>query len=346
MLGARVRTKELAQLCRRLATGLEAGIDVRKVWSREVEGRSSIGLRSRLNEVREAVAAGRSVTDGLSRTGEYFPPLFREMVHVGEQTGKLAEVFRQLAEHYDHQLSLRRTFLASITWPMFQLAAAVFVIGLLIWVLGILPPGENGEPIDILGFGLVGTQGLIVYLLIVGAIAAGVYAVILAVRRGVAWTRPIQRLTLLVPWLGSCLDTLCLSRLAWVMHVTMETGMDLRHSLALSLGSTHNARYTDYTEQVVAEVVRGREIHEAFAQTGVFPREFLDTLEVGERSGRLPESMAVLSRQYQEQAKRALATLTVLAGFAVWAMVAIIIIAMIFRLAFFYIGILNSAGRM
>jgi type IV pilus assembly protein PilC len=346
MFGARVRTKELAQLCRRLATGLEAGIDVRKVWTREVEGRSSIGLRSRLNEVRDAVAAGRSVTDGLSRTGDYFPPLFREMVHVGEQTGKLAEVFRQLAEHYDHQLTLRRTFLASITWPMFQLAAAVAVIGLLIWILGILPPGEDGKPIDILGFGLVGTSGLVAYMLIVGAIAAGCYALIVAVRRGLAWTRPIQRLTLLVPGIGSCLDTLCLSRLAWVMHVTMETGMDLRHSLALSLASTHNARYTDYSERVVTDVVRGREIHEVFAETGVFPRDFLDTLEVGERSGRLPESMAVLSRQYQEHGKRALTTLTVLAGFAVWGLVAILIIAMIFRLAFFYIGMIDNAVKM
>jgi len=59
MFGARVQTKDLAQLCRRLATGLEAGIDVRKVWSREVEGRSSAGLRMRLAGVREAVAAGR-----------------------------------------------------------------------------------------------------------------------------------------------------------------------------------------------------------------------------------------------------------------------------------------------
>ena len=346
LFSARVSSKELAQLCRRLATALEAGIDVRKVWSREAEGRSSHALRRRLAHVSEAVAVGRSVTDGLVATGDYFPPLFREMVHVGERTGKLAEVFRQLADHYDHQLNLRRAFLASITWPMFQLTAAVFVIGLLIWILGLLPPGENGEPIDILGLGLVGTSGLIAYLLIVGAIAATVFLVVKGIQRGLVWTRPIQRAVLVIPWLGSCLQTLCLSRLAWALHVTLETGMDLRHSLALSLGSTHNARYTDYSDQVVTQVVRGREIHEAFSETGVFPRDFLDTLEVGERSGRLPESMAHLSQQYQDQSRRALATLTVLAGFAVWAIVAMIIIAMIFRLAFFYLGIIDDAVRM
>jgi type II secretory pathway component PulF len=130
------------------------------------------------------------------------------------------------------------------------------------------------------------------------------------------------------------------------MHVTMETGMDLRHAMALSLASTHNARYTDHAEQIVSRVGRGHEIYEAFAETGVFPRDFLDTLEVGERSGRLPESMAILARQYQDQARRALTTLTVIAGFAVWAMVALIVIAMIFRAFSFYLNVIQDAGRM
>ena len=346
LIGARVRQKELAELSRRMATSMEAGIDARTAWSREAEGRSSPALRRRVWEVYDAVAAGRSVTDGLSRTGDYFPVMFREMVEVGERSGKLAEVFRQLAEHYDHQLTLKRAFLASIAWPCIQLVAAIAVIGLLIWILGMLPTGEGGKPIDILGFGLIGTPGLIIYMLLIGTIAAGLYAVYLAIQRGLVWTRPLQRAAMRVPGIGGCLQTLALSRLAWSLHVTMETGMDLRHSLALSLGSTHNARYTDYSDQVVTQVVRGREIHEAFSETGVFPRDFLDTLEVGERSGRLPESMALLSQQYQDQARRALATLTILAGFAVWGLVALLIIAMIFRIAFFYIGVINDAVNM
>jgi type II secretory pathway component PulF len=346
LFDAHVNPKELAQLCRRLATSLTAGIDARTVWRREAEGRTSQGLRRRIIEIHESVAGGRSVNDGLVRTGEFFPPMFREMVHVGEQTGQLPEVFRQLAEHYDHQLTLKRSFLAAITWPMLQLAAAVAVIGLLIWVLGLLPTAPGGEPIDILGLGLIGNSGLAIYLLFVAAVAAVIWLVIQSVRRGLVWTRPLQRAVMATPGIGSCLQTLALSRLAWCLHVTMETGMDLRHALALSLGSTHNARYTDHSDEVVSQVAGGQEIYEAFSATGVFPRDFLDTMEVGERSGRLPESMALLSQQYQDQARRALATLTVLAGFAVWGLVAMLIIAMIFRLAMFYIGTINDAMNM
>jgi type IV pilus assembly protein PilC len=341
ILGSRVSQRELAQLSRRLATALEAGLDVRKVWIREAERRVSPGLRRRLTTVAEAVALGRGISDGLAETGEFFPPLFRAMTHVGEQTGKSAEVFRQLADHYDHQLMLRRMFLAAIAWPMLQLTAAIVIIGLLIWILGMLP-----TPVDILGFGLMGNSGLAIYLLFIGSIVLAFYLLFQAMQRGVMWTRPIQRLVLRTPWLGTCLQTLALSRMAWSLHVTLETGMDLREVMSLSLASTHNARYMDHTDEVISEIVRGNEVYEALEGTGVFPRDFLDAFEVGERSGRLPESMAHLSQQYQDQARRALATLTVLAGFGVWAAVAAVIIMMIFRLAFFYINTINDALRM
>ncbi len=343
VFSSRARVKELARLCRRLGTSLEAGIDVRRVFSREAEGHG-FGMRRRLITVNKAVQAGRSVSDGLQETGEYFPAMFREMVLVGEQSGMLAEVFRQLADHYDHQLVLRRAFMAAIAWPVLQLLAAISVIGILILVMGMLPPGEGGKPIDILGLGLIGVPGFAIYVVFLAAVTAALYLVYLAVHRGMLWTRPLQRALLIIPGVGGCLQTLALSRMAWSLHVTMETGMDLRHAMALSLASTQSARYTDHTPHVISRIGHGQEIYEALEKTGAFPRDFLERLEVGERSGRLPETMAILARQYQEQAGRSMATLTMLGGFAVWGLVAAIIILLIFRLAGFYINVLNNAA--
>ena len=75
---------------------------------------------------------------------------------------------------------------------------------------------------------------------------------------------------------------------------------------------------------------------------GCFPADFLDAVAVGEQSGALVESMGRLSRLYQDQARTALAALNVLAGFAVYAAVAMVIIVLIFRLAGFYFRTLND----
>jgi hypothetical protein len=53
--------------------------------------------------------------------------------------------------------------------------------------------------------------------------------------------------------------------------------------------------------------------------------------------------MAHLSRQYQEQARAAMATLIMVAGICVWALVAILIVCVIARLFLFYFNTLNNA---
>jgi type II secretory pathway component PulF len=167
-----------------------------------------------------------------------------------------------------------------------------------------------------------------------------------AVSRGMVWTGPIQRFVLQLPGIGKPLQTVAIARLAWAMHVTLDVGMEVQLALRLSLRSTHNARYIDQIPLIVSEIAAGSSIYEAFFHAGGYPVEFLDTLAVGEQSGKIAESMRVLARQYQERARTALATLTMLAGWAVWAVIAALLIALIFRVFSFYIGAIDGALRM
>jgi type IV pilus assembly protein PilC len=164
-----------------------------------------------------------------------------------------------------------------------------------------------------------------------------------AVGRGMFWTKPIQRAVLRVPMLGGVVQTLALARLAWSLHLTMKVGMEVRRALRLSLRSTHNSLYTDQIEAIDAQIMGGSSIHEAFLQEATYPADFLDTLAVGEQSGKIVESMGRLSLQYQERARAALVTLNLLAGVAVWCVIAAVIIALIFQLfTKLYLGPINE----
>ncbi|MBN2022409.1 MAG: type II secretion system F family protein [Pirellulales bacterium] len=337
MFSPRIRTKELAQLCRRLGTSLVAGIDMRAVWKREAGGAGRAAALRRYAQIRDAVAQGRSLADALETTGDFFPVLFRELAGVGEATGGQGEVFHQLAEHYEAQLTRQRVFLAAISWPFFQLVIALLVVGLVIWL-----PGAIGGA-DILRIGLVGNSGLAMYVALVSGLGILVVLAIHATRRGLLGTRVIQRGLLRVPWLGPALETLLLARLAWVLHLTLNTGMDVRRAVALALRSTNNARYLDQIPVIEAALGEGNTIHDAFVEAGGYPADFLDALAVGEQTGRLVESMDHLSGQYQDRAKVALAVLMTLAGLAVWALIALFIVVIIFRLFFFYLGTLQGA---
>ncbi|MFH1266539.1 MAG: type II secretion system F family protein [Planctomycetota bacterium] len=337
----RISTRELARLCRRLATSVEAGLDLRTVWAREAERAIGPIVRARFRAVSDAVNRGESLSAAFTEAGDYFPEMFRELALVGEETGHLAESFVHLAEHYEEQIKLRRILLAASAWPIIELGLALGVIGLLISIMGWINRG-NPEPIDPLGLGLMGTGGLLVYVTFLAIAATCLFLIYQAIRRGMVWTRPIQVSLLGFPVLGQALQSVAMARLTWAMYLTLDSGMGLRQALRISLRATQNAYYTRHIRRVDRAIEAGDPIHEAFLETGAFTPHFLDTLRVGEDSGRLVESMRILSRQYREQAEAALRVLTVAAGFAVWGLVAAIIIVFIFRLAFFYIGTINS----
>jgi type IV pilus assembly protein PilC len=342
LFGPQIATKQLAALCRRMSTSLAAGIDIRRTMAREA-GNARGSLARRLSVVNDHVARGGGLSEGFQSTGQYFPSLFRQLVDVGEQTGHSAEVFAQLAEHYEHQLAMRRSFLTSITWPLIQLFVAIATIGLLIWVMGLL--SARGATSDVLGWGLKGSKGLGIYLLIVGLIASVIAVVIQAARRGAAAWKPVQAALLRVPVLGRAMQTLALSRLSWTLHLTLETGMDVRRALRVALLNSGNVRFERAAEPMLATIAQGRPIHEAMQQARVFPAVFIDAVTVGEESGRLVETLAILSRQQQDEARSAIAILVKLAGFAVWLLVAALIITMIFRLAGFYLGTIQNLAK-
>ena len=343
LFSPRMSLKQLAAFSQRASMCLLAGIDERTICVREAKTTRGLAARRHLTAISQTVNQGGTLSEGLAATGDFFPPLFREMVHVGEQSGHLGEVLKQLADHYQNQITLRRNFLASITWPAIELFLAIAIVGLLIWIMGI---DQRLEPKAGRSLGVGARRQR----------RAGQVCGLRRHRRHRAGVcdpgrdaRPVLDASFAAihpadSQVRAGLADGALARLAWVMSQTMNTSMDLRRSLKLSLQSTRNARYIDRIERIDAEIAAGNSIYEAFCEAGGFPDDFLESIHVGEQSGNLVESMANVSNLYQEQARAALSVLATVGGFAVWVAVAAIIISLIFRLAMFYLSVLNGAG--
>jgi type II secretory pathway component PulF len=337
LFSQRIAIKPLVELCQRLSMAIGVGIDVRTVFAREAE-RASGPLRDQLSAISEAANRGESLTEAFAAAGDYFPALCCEMIRVGEQTGHVDSVLAQLADHYKNLLTLRRSFLVSITWPLVQLGLALLIVGGMIGIMGFLR-------FDILGFGLVGGRGLAIYAIFLACVGAALWLLIRSVGRGLVWTHSLQRFVLRLPGIGKPLQTLALARLAQTLQITTSSGMDIQRTLSLSLRSTQNAFYIDQIPIIEAEIASGNSSHGSFCRAGGYPADFLDTLAVGEQSGNLDDAMGRLAGEYQERARAALAILSMFAGWLVWAVVAVSIIMLIFRLFSFYLGALQDAVR-
>ncbi len=323
---------------------LDAGVDIKRSFRVVAEKSSDGEMRRHLETAATDIANGSDVVAALSHGAGYFPPLMLDMLAVGEQTGALPEVLRGLAEHYDNQVRLRKDFIGAIAWPAIQFLLAVLIIALLLvvleWVAGI----SGGEPLDVLGIGLTGTRGAIVWLTTIFGGGFVLYVVYQTMQRSLQSKRSLDGMLMKIPVLGTCMQSFAVARFSWAFAMTQQAGMSIRPSLEASFRATNNGPFAAAIEPVWQDIKAGSNLGEALKATGLFPLEFLEMVFVAESSGTVPEALQRLSPQFEEQARRSLRALAVTCGWLVWGMVAVFIIIFIFRIAGMYVGLINDAA--
>jgi type IV pilus assembly protein PilC len=337
-----ISTKRLAEFCRRAATSLHAGLDVRQVFEREaLIARGA--QQSHMTDIMQRIGQGATVTESM-QAQHYFPTLAVEMINVGEKTGKLERVFRQLSEHYENLLQLRRTFIAGLTWPAIQLFGAIAIVGLLILILGLIGNMNGGHMVDVLGLGLMGVSGLMIYLSIVAVVLGALGLIVFAISRGWGWTGGLMYLLIRVPMLGKCLQYLALSRIAWALGMGIDAGMSAIESLELALRASQNIYYQSAWPAVSEFMEKRMPMADALRASGRFSEEFVLVLETGELTGRVPEALDHHAHELEDRAKALLRMLTVIAGTIISFAIMGLIAAVILRLGMFYVGMINKAA--
>ncbi|MEO1527352.1 MAG: type II secretion system F family protein [Planctomycetota bacterium] len=342
MFFQRMGLKPAGAFCRRMGVGLRAGADLLRLLTSE----SNYGPPRQ----REAIAY---VLDGVKQGGEistlmkerrYFPKLMVTLTRVGEQTGKLERTFLTLAAHYENQAALRRQFLSSIAWPMIQLFLGLCVISIVIWIMGILTPAGGGEMIDILGFGLRGSSGVLIFWCYVGVVVAVLFGLYTAFMKNIGGVQNMVPIVYLVPKIGPSLQTITLSRFTRTLSLALGAGLDPIRSVKLSLDCTDSAYYQSgglAFENAIRD--RGDTMAGGLRSTDLFPDPFLQLVEVAELSGTESESIDHIADQYEEQARGAMRILSGVATGAIWVIVAGCLVFMIMRIAMVYIGGINDA---
>lgn len=338
MFNRRIPLKQLAIACRSLSTMLHSGVPVVKAFENVTRKARDARLRWVFEHVTLQLSAGDDITTALRAHGNYFPDLMLDMIAIAEETGALPEVLASLADHYENTLRLRREFLAQITFPLIQFTAAILVIAGLIWLLGILP----GEPLDVLGFGLLGASGAMKWLGGWAIFLASLFVVYKLITTSLQGKAVVHSILLNVPIIGKCMRDFAVARFSWSYHLTQQAGMPIDASLEASLRATANGAFVAASPLIVRDIMNGESLTTALTNCDLFPDEFLQIVDTAETSGTVPEALHRLSPQFEEQARRSMRGLAIAAGWLIWMCVAGFIIFLIFRIILWYVGLLNS----
>ncbi|MFB3776181.1 MAG: type II secretion system F family protein [Bryobacteraceae bacterium] len=134
VLGEALRKAETARFARAMATLVANGVAL--VQSIAIAGAtmSNRKIAGSLDAVARGVKRGEGIAGPLAKTGQ-FPPLAGHLLTVGEETGRLDEMFSRMAEIYEGETKVAIRRLTSLFEPLIILVMGVMVGALILSML-------------------------------------------------------------------------------------------------------------------------------------------------------------------------------------------------------------------
>jgi MSHA biogenesis protein MshG len=293
---------ELMLFARQMYALTKAGIPIVRALRGLAESSRNPGLVAALHDVVESLNAGRDLAGSLARHPHIFPPLFVNVVRVGENSGKLDEAFQRLYQYLAFDKFTRDQIKSALRYPIIVLVAVGVAIAV---VMGMVVPkfakifAAVGSQLPAPTRAIIAVSNFTVsywwlVLALIVAAALGVRAFLNTDRGRYAWDRAKLKL----PVLGGIILRATLARFARSYTMTSRAGVPLLEALTLISRAVQNEYVGAQVRSMREFVERGDVLSRAAAATGLFTPLVLQMLTVGEETGRIDEMMDEMADFY------------------------------------------------
>ncbi|MBF0621310.1 MAG: type II secretion system F family protein [Magnetococcales bacterium] len=136
IIGSILRRATLSRFARSFSMGAEAGVPVLDTLRSVSQAVNNVYVGEKILEMRDNIERGESLTNAAHKT-ELFTPLVMQMLSVGDETGQMDEMMREVAEFYEREVDYDVKALSSAIEPILLLFLGVVIV---ILALGIFLP--------------------------------------------------------------------------------------------------------------------------------------------------------------------------------------------------------------
>ncbi|MBW2039792.1 MAG: type II secretion system F family protein [Deltaproteobacteria bacterium] len=308
--GKKVQKKSLAEFSRHMNYIVRSGIPVVQGMLDIRDSTKDAAFRDVLEMVIKEVQAGQSLSSAMARHPHVFSKFYVAVVSAGETSGKLDQIFHDLANYLEWMMNLRSKVKQAFTYPIIVLC--LISIALTIFVTYVIPKlvrfiMELNRPLPLFTKILVYFNQFIIqywYILVVIAlfIVISIMASGYSARMRLFW----DRFKLRLPYLGSLFANLILTRFLHYLEMLYRAGIQIYQVLTLMKEVVNNKYFEQKVEQLRGLVLEGESLSNAVKRIGVFPPLFQRAISVGETTGTLDEVLKELGAQYEEEIDRSL----------------------------------------
>jgi type IV pilus assembly protein PilC len=312
----KVKLKDLAVFSRQFATMINSGLSLLRALSILTEQTENKELARILGEVRNDIETGSSLSVGMAKHPDVFPPLMVNMCRAGEVGGFLDMVLLQIAENYEAEVKLKGKVKAAMTYPVVVFVIAVLaVIGMLLFIVpvfvGLFADFDSALPAPTRF--LVFLSGLMKFMAPLGLIGFIAFMITWPkVKRKEQVRNVLDPLKLKLPVFGLLFQKIALARFARNLGTMMKSGVPILQSLDIVASTTGNVVLERAIRDVQESVRSGEALAQPLTNHPVFPPMVVQMMAVGEDTGALDTMLHKISEFYDQEVEATTEALTAL----------------------------------
>lgn len=295
---------------RQLATLVGSGLPLDQAFVALADQADDPRARKLFTAVRGDVVAGDTLAGALARWPRTFSNLYRSLVAVGAETGRLPEILARLADYLEARQALRQKFTVALIYPMLvTIIAAAVVVVLLTYVVPqvVAVYQQSRQTLPWLTRALIEVSAFFRATGALWGVAAIVAIVAVAFanrnqRFRAAWHGALLRL----PVAGRLVTAIDTARFASTLAILVGSGAPLIRSLEASREVVWAIPLRAAAGAATALVREGVAVARALKEQRVFPPVLVHLVANGEASGQLAPMLERAAAELEREAERRL----------------------------------------
>ena len=299
-----VKLADKITFSKNLAAMIDAGLTLSRALTVLERQTKSQKFKDEITAIAKDVEKGDSLSAAAGKFPKTFSPLFVSMVRAGEESGKLGESLRIVAEQMDRAYALKRKIRGAMMYPGIILSVMVIIgILMLIFVVPTLTATFSDLAVDLPAttqFIIASSDAFKNHPIIIFGCMALLIAGLIALGKTKKGKRGYEWILMRIPIIKGLAQETNAARMARTLSSLLSSGVEVVTAIGITRDVIQNSYYKDVLVEAEATIQKGGQLSGVFtAHDKLYPPMVGEMVSVGEETGKLPHMLMQVAQFYE-----------------------------------------------
>ena len=265
----------------------------------------SEGLRIALEDILVRLDSGQSFAIAVGKHPAIFPGLVQSLISVGESTGDLDEIFRQVSTYLEREDSTKKRIKSAMRYPIVVIITIMIAVGIInVFVVPAFAQffQRFGSALPLPTRILIATSNFTLnywYIIVLGFVL--IIIAWISYLKTDAGRMQWDRVKLKIPLVGGIIERSLLARFARSFALTSKTGVPLLEAIAVIAKTTDNVYVADRILSMRQGIEHGESLTVAARNCGMFSTLVMQMMNIGEETGEVDRLLDEVADFYERE---------------------------------------------